>query len=287
MMQAWGRLVARRAWTVLIAGLVLVAATAVFGAGVFDSLSNGGFEDPGSESSRSRVKELATFPGHDVDVVAIYSSPAMKVADPAFRESVSNVISGLPKGSVESVTTWYERPSPALVSEDERATRVTIILSGASQGQKFYHFGQIQSHLQAKGLTTHVGGQWAVFDDVTEIVSKDIARAERISLPIVFILCLVMFGTVVSALIPALLGGVAIFGAFALVRGIAITTEVSVYAINVITLLGLGLTIDYTLFVVSRFARSLPRRRAQSGSMPTRPSRPPWRPPAAPCCSPA
>jgi len=257
MMQTWGRFVARRAWAVLIAGLALVVAAAVFGLGVFDSLSDGGFDDPASDSARSLVKEHATFTSHDADIVVIYSSPSMKVSDPAFRESVSNVIAGLPKGSIERVTTWYQTPSPTLVSKDQHATRVILALSGTSQDSKATLSDQVNTHLDAKGLTTTVGGQWAVFHDVNHAVSKDIAHAELISMPIVIILCLAFFGSVTSALMPAFVGGVAIFGAFALVRAITMVTNVSVFAINVITLIGMGLAIDYALFVVSRFREEL------------------------------
>ena len=257
MMQTWGQLVARRAWAVLIGGMALVLAAAVFGLGVFGSLSNGGFEDPASESAKSLTAEHATFTSHDADVVVIYSSPTMKASDPAFKASVQNVISGLPKGSVARVTTWYQAPSPTLVSKDEHATRVIFTLSGTSQDQKSTLYDQVRPHLDAKGLTTNVGGQWAVFGDVNHTVSKDIARAEGISMPIVFILCLLIFGSLVSALMPALVGTVAIFGAFAVVRGITMATDVSVFSINVITLLGMGLAIDYALFVVSRFREEL------------------------------
>jgi len=237
--------------------MALVVAAAVFGLGVFGSLSNGGFEDPASESAKSLTAEHATFTSHDADVVVIYSSPTMKASDPAFKASVQNVISGLPKGSVARVTTWYQAPSPTLVSKDEHATRVIFTLSGTSQDQKSTLYDQVRPHLDAKGLTTNVGGQWAVFGDVNHTVSKDIARAEGISMPIVFILCLLIFGSLVSALMPALVGTVAIFGAFAVVRGITMATDVSVFSINVITLLGMGLAIDYALFVVSRFREEL------------------------------
>jgi uncharacterized membrane protein YdfJ with MMPL/SSD domain len=256
-MQTWGSLVARRAWTVLITGLVLVAAAAVFGLGVFGSLSSGGFDNPASESARSAVLEHATFPGHDADLVVIYSSASMKVSDPAFRESVSNVIRGMPKGSIQRVTSWYQTSSPTLVSKDQHATRVIIALSGTSQGEKSARYDQVRTHLDALGLTTNVGGQSAVFRDVNSTVSRDIARAEVISMPIVILLCLIFFGSVVSALMPAFVGAVAIFGAFALVRGITMATDVSVFSINVITLLGMGLAIDYGLFVVSRFREEL------------------------------
>ena len=257
MMRTWGTLVARRAWAVLIGGLTLVAATAVFGLGVFDRLSNGGFDDPTSESARSLDKEHASFTSHDSDIVVIYSSPSLKVGDPAFNESVTTVIRGLPQGSVDRVTSWYQTPAPTLISKDEHATRVIIALSGTSQDQKSDRYDEVSTRLDAKGLTTTIGGPWAVFNDVNETVARDIKRAEVISLPIVVILCLVFFGSVVSALMPAFVGGVAVFGAFAVVRGIATVTDVSVFAINIITMIGMGLAIDYALFVVSRFREEL------------------------------
>ncbi|HZY01810.1 MAG TPA: efflux RND transporter permease subunit [Dermatophilaceae bacterium] len=257
MMQSWGHFVARRAWTVLVAGLVLVAAAAVFGLGVFGSLSSGGYDDPASESARSLVKEHADFTSHDADIVVIYSSPSLKVSDPAFRASVANVLKGLPKGSIQRVTSWYQTPSPALISKDQHATRVILSLSGTSQSQKVALYDKVSPHLEAKGLSTTVGGAWAVFRDVNHRVSRDIAKAEEISMPIVIILCLVFFGSVTSALMPAFVGGVAIFGAFAFVRVISMVTNVSVFSINIITLIGMGLAIDYALFVVSRFREEL------------------------------
>ena len=257
MMQSWGHLVARRAKTVLGAGLALVVVAAVYGLGVFGSLSNGGFDDPASESARSLATEHATFASHDADIVIIYSSPSMRVSDPAFRESVLKVISGLPKGSARRVTTWYQTPSPTLISGDQHATRVIISLSGTTQDEKGTVFDQVRPHLNATGLSTNVGGAWAVFRDVNKHVSADITRAEAISMPIVILLCLVFFGSVAAALMPAFVGVVAIFGAFALVRAITMGTEVSIFSINVITLIGLGLAIDYALFVVSRFREEL------------------------------
>jgi trehalose monomycolate/heme transporter len=259
MMQRWGRVVARRAWAVLTGGMALVAVAAVFGLGVFGSLSNGGFEDPSSQSARSLAAEHATFSSHEADVVDIYSSPTLKVTDPAFRESVAKVIAGLPKGAVQRVTTWYQTPSPALVSKDRHSTRVILALSGTTQDQKAALYDQIKPGLQARGLTTTVGGQWAVFSDVNHTVSKDIARAEGIAMPIVFVLCLFIFGSLVSALMPTLVGSIAVFGAFALVRLMTLATDVSIFSINVITLLGMGLAIDYSLFVVSRFREELAR----------------------------
>src|ERR1035437_2701990 len=260
MMQRWGRFVARRSWTVLVAGLLLVVAAAVSGLGVFGNLSNGGYDDPASESARSLVKEHATFTSHAADIVVIYSSASMKVSDPAFRAAVSNVINGLPVGSIQRVTSWYQTPSPTLISKDQHATRVIFALSG-TQDQKAALVDRLSTHLDARGLSTSVGGQWAVFRDVNHAVSRDIAEAELISMPIVILLCLVIFGSVAAALMPAFVGGVAIFGAFAFVRVITSVTDVSVFSINIITLIGMGLAIDYALFVVSRLREELAKQR--------------------------
>jgi uncharacterized membrane protein YdfJ with MMPL/SSD domain len=256
-METWGRFVARRARAVLTAGLVLVAAAAIFGLGVFGSLSNGGFDDPSSQSARSLAAEHASFTSHDADIVVIYSSPSMTVSDAAFRESVSNVVTRLPKASIHRVTTWYQTPSPTLISKDQHSTRVIFALSGTSEGAKAALYDQVKPHLGARGLTTTIGGPWSVFRDVNHAVSSDIKKAEAISLPIVILLCLVFFGSVTAALMPAFVGGVAIFGAFALVRVITMVTDVSVFSINIITLIGMGLAIDYALFIVSRFREEL------------------------------
>jgi RND superfamily putative drug exporter len=256
-MYRWGSFVARRAWVVFAAGVALVAAAAVFGLGVFAHLGNGGFDDPGSESAKELALEQATFEGHDADVVAIYSSPTLTVTDPEFRAAVTRTLQALPAKDVAGVVTYYDTKAPSLVSTDGHATRAVITLAGTSQDAKSDDWDAVKDKLHADGLTTNVGGIWAVYGDVNTQVSKDIARAESLSMPIVFILSLIIFGSFAAALMPTLVGGIAVFGAFAVVRGITSVTDVSVFSINVITLLGMGLAIDYALFVVSRFREEL------------------------------
>jgi uncharacterized membrane protein YdfJ with MMPL/SSD domain len=257
MLNTWSRFVAHRAGLVVSLGLVIVAAAAVFGIGVFGSLSNGGFDDPATDSARELAAEQDNFRSHDSDVVAIYSSPDLTVDDTAFQNAVEDTVSGYPASAVERVVTYYDTPSPSLVSDDNHATRVIITLTGADQDAKATSWDEIEPSLGADGLTTNVGGQWAVFGDVNDTVTEDIARAESLSMPIVFILCLLIFGSVVSAFMPSLVGAIAVFGAFAVVRLLTMFTDVSVFAINVITLIGMGLAIDYALFVVSRFREEL------------------------------
>ncbi|WP_082552820.1 efflux RND transporter permease subunit [Phycicoccus sp. Root101] len=256
-MESWGAFVARRSWAVLVAGIVVVLAAAAYGIGVFGHLANGGFDDPATDSAKELVLEQAAFPGRDTDLVVVYSSPTLTVQDPAFEQAVTRTLGALPRSDVAATTTWWSTRAPDLVSGDRHATRVVVTLAGATQDAKSDNWEAVKDDLRAPGLATSVGGKWAVFGDVNEQVSHDIARAESISMPIVFVLSLLIFGSLASALMPTLVGGIAVMGAFAVVRLVTGITDVSVFSINVITLLGMGLAIDYALFVVSRFREEL------------------------------
>ena len=147
-----------------------------------------------------------------------------------------------------------------MVSRDGHAAQVLISLAGTSQDDYLTNYDELAPTLEADtdaGLETDIAGAYAVFDDVNEITSEDLKRAEMISLPIVLILALLIFGSLVAASMPALVGLLAMVGALALVRLITNVTEVSIFSVNVISLLGIGLAIDYALFVVSRFREEL------------------------------
>ncbi len=256
-MDAWGRFVAGRSWAVLLAGVAVVLAAAAYGIGVFGHLSNGGFDDPATDSARELALEQSVFPGRETDLVVIYSSATLRADDPAFEQAVTGALAAVPAGHVGTALTYYQTKSPALLSTDGHATRVIVTLSGTTQDAKSADWDAVKDSFRAPGLSTSIAGQWAVFGDVNGQVSADIAKAESLSMPIVFILSLLIFGSLVSALMPTLVGGIAVMGAFAVVRLITGVTEVSIFSINVITLLGMGLAIDYALFVVSRFREEL------------------------------
>ena len=263
-MYRWGNFVARRSWAVLLGAIAVVLAAAAYGIGVFGHLSNGGFDDPATDSAKELVLEQSAFPGRESDLVVIYSSRSATADDPSFRTAVQQTLRGLPANAVARTLTYYDTHAPTLVSTDRHATRAVITLAGAGQDAKSDSYDLVKDHLDAPGLTTNVAGQWAVFGDVNEQVSADIAKAESLSMPIVFVLSLLIFGSLVSALMPTLVGGIAVMGAFAVVRLITRITDVSIFSINVITLLGMGLAIDYALFVVSRFREELAAQPDQS-----------------------
>src|SRR5215468_6699097 len=260
MFEALGRLMFRRRWWVLAAAGVFVVAAAVWGTGVFGSVGGAGFEVPGSDSARAAEQATRVFGRHQADVVVLYSSPTLTVDDAAFRTSAQRTLAALPSRYVAKVTSYWNTGAPQLVSAGRHATYAVLELAGADGDARQHALAQIEGGLAAPGLTTRVGGQVAIDHDINTQVAADIARAESLSMPLLLVLLVVVFGALAAAGMPLLVGGLAILGAFTALRLITTVTDVSVFAINLVTMLGLGLAIDYALFIVSRFREELAAR---------------------------
>jgi uncharacterized membrane protein YdfJ with MMPL/SSD domain len=259
MMERWGALVVRRAVAVVLVGLGITALAAVAGIGLEDRLSAGGFDDPGTESSRELALERKTFGNRSIDAVVIFSSDDEEASAPAFRAEVERTLAAIPADSVVSILTWYEAQDPAMVSKDGHATAVYVSLVGESQNDFIDSFDAMRPEVEESSLDTAFAGPYAVYTDVNEETKSDLLRAEVVSMPIVLILSLIIFRSVVAALMPVLVGLVAVLGARATIAGLNEVVDVSIFAPNIITLLGLGLAIDYALFVVSRFREEIAR----------------------------
>ncbi|MFC0530230.1 MMPL family transporter [Phytohabitans kaempferiae] len=254
----WGRAVVRLRWGVLAAAAVLVVVGATWGAGVFGKVTGGGFEDPASESTKARERIIAELGSQDVDILVLYSSDTATVDQPAFRDPVTTTLAALrARPEVASVTSWYDTQAPNLVSADRHATYAAVRLRAIEPDEKTAAFEDLEPALDAPGLTTEAGGMVPLFYEANHQTERDLIRAETLSLPVLLVLLIVIFGGLVAAGMPLLIGGLAILGAFVAIRLLTLATDVSVFAINVITLLGLGMAIDYALFVVSRFREEL------------------------------
>ncbi|MEU7997884.1 MMPL family transporter [Micromonospora sp. NPDC049060] len=254
----WGHMVVRLRWAVLAAALVLVAVGSTWGAGVFGQLTGGGFDDPASESSRAAERIDRELGPQGADLVVLWSSDTASVDQPAFRDPVTATVTGLrARSEITSVTTWYDTQAPALLSTDRRATYALIQLRAADKDDKTAAYEELRPALDAPGVRTEVGGATAALQESNTQTTKDITRAELLSMPVLLVLLVLIFGGLVAASTPLLIGGLAILGAFVTVRLVTLVTDVSVFAINVITLIGLGMAVDYSLFVVSRFREEL------------------------------
>jgi uncharacterized membrane protein YdfJ with MMPL/SSD domain len=258
MFEALGRVIYRRRRWVVALTLAFVVFAGVWGTGVFGSMTGGGFEDPDSESSRAAELADGELGRGSGDVLVLYSSDDLTVDDPAYAAAVESSLADLPGGVVEDATTFFGNGAPQLVSEDRRSTYAVLTLAG-DEDQRSEGLELIEDELTAPGLETQVGGGTTINRDINERVSADIARAETISIPILMVLLVVIFGSVAAAGLPLAIGIVAILGSFTALRGFAQFTDVSIFAVNVVTITGLGLAIDYGLFIVSRFREEIHR----------------------------
>ncbi len=255
-----GGFVFRYRRSVLIAGVVFAVAAAMWGTSVLSHLVPGGYEDPASESHLAAQAVTRDLGQPSADLVVLYSSPSRTVDDPAFGRAVAASLAGVPPGTVTSARDFYTTRAPALVSRDRHETFAVLSLSGGSDRAKQRQFDSIRSVLTAPGLSVQYGGTVALNGDVNRQVSKDLTRAELISLPLLLVLLILIFRSLVAAALPLAVGVVGILGAFVVLRLITIGADVSVFALNIVTMLGLGIAVDYALFIVSRFREELHRR---------------------------
>ena len=261
MFEAWGRIIFRRRRLVLAVAAIGVVLAAIWGTGVFGRLqSAGGFVPPGSQSQQEASLAAKSFGPGGEDVVLLFSSNRQTVKSPAYQAAVTTALTRLPRIRVQSVRTYWSTGSPAFVSANGRVTYALLELAGNGDAAKIKSFDAIQQDFFAPpGLTVQAGGQIPTEAAITKEVTRDIGRAEGISLPVLLVLLLVIFGSLAAASLPLAVGGIGIIGSFAALRLLTLATPVSIYSVNITTILGLGLAIDYGLFMVGRFREELRR----------------------------
>lgn len=258
MLSTWGRLLVRFRWAAIAAGIAVVLVGGGWGGGVFNALKSGGFDDPKSESGRASARIAAELGARDVDVVVLYSSATATVDDPAFARPVRSTVTALRhRPEVATVTTYADSKLPSLRSRDGHSTAVMITLKSQDQDIKNKQYKAIKSSLAAPGLKQQVGGVVPLAVVTDDMAQKDIQKGEMIAFPLLLVLLIIIFGGVVAAGMPLLVGILAILGAFTATRIITEFTDLSTFAANTITLLGLGLAIDYSLLIVSRYRKEL------------------------------
>ncbi|TDD72715.1 MMPL family transporter [Jiangella aurantiaca] len=255
-----GRATTRRRGAVLIGALVLVLVGGVWGTGVFGSLTGeAGFDDPDSESVRATATIEDGIGRTAVDVLALYRSDDATVDDQAFESAVTAVADDLTASDAVSVVrSYYSTGSETFVSSDRSSTYVAIQLAGDDAAARADSYDAVSDLLVAPGLDVELGGQVPMGQEINGQIQGDIARAELMAMPILLVLMVVIFRSAVAALLPLAVGALCIMGSFVVLRLITMVTDVSVFSVNLVTMLGLGLAIDYALFIVSRFREELP-----------------------------
>jgi uncharacterized membrane protein YdfJ with MMPL/SSD domain len=259
MFETWGRMVYRGRRVVLLLGVAFVVFGAVWGLGVFGKLSaSTDFTPPDSQSQREANLADQVFGRGDADVVLLYRSATATVADPAFRAAVYAAIDRVPRADLTGVETYWSTRSSSMVSKDQHASYAVLQLTGDSDAARQTTYTNIEKDLQGiPGVS--VGGTDPVMVSINNETTANIGKAEAFAMPVVLILMLLIFGSLVAAAMPLVIGVAAILGSFTVLRLLTMVTTVSTFSTNITTILGLGLGIDYGLFIVTRFREELRR----------------------------
>lgn len=258
-----GRFTHRRRVLVLLVVGALAVLAAWYGPGVTDRVSGGGFDDPAAESARAAATLADHLGRSEADVVALYRHPDLAPDDDAFAAAVTDVLAGLDPGAVDRVVhPWAPGLPPevraGLLGTDGRSAVVTVTVTGADEDARAAAYDHLADDLRApEPFETHLAGPLPVQDEMQDRAERDVVRAEVLAMPVLLVLMTVIFGSLVAAALPVAVGVVAILGAMSLLHLLTLVTDVSTFALNVTTILGLGLAIDYALFVVSRFREEL------------------------------
>ncbi|MFK4184753.1 MMPL family transporter [Streptomyces sparsogenes] len=267
MLSSLGRLTARRRWWVVVAAVLLAALGGVWGTGTFGTLTGGaGFDDPHSESVRADRVLAGPLGRQSADLVVLYTSERHTVDDPAFAGPVREALDRIPREGITRLETyWTVRKDDAarareFVSRDHHATYATVQFAADGDQDQVAALGAIKDRFAVpagSGVTVRFGGTAAMTEQVNARTGADIGRAEALSLPILMVLLLIVFGSVVAASLPLAVGVLVALGSLVVLRTVSLFTDLSSSVINVITILGLGLAIDYALFMVGRFREEL------------------------------
>jgi RND superfamily putative drug exporter len=254
----WGRTAYRRRRLILLIALLVAVVGGVWGTTIFSAVQTaGGFDAPDSQSQHEANLATHAFGRDAGDVVVLYSSPTLTTASPAFRSAVTATLAALPANRVESSASYWSTGSGQFVSASGHQTYAVIELAGAGDTARQTSYDAIKTQLAAPGLTSQVGGVVPTDETIDQQTTTSITRAEGLSFPILAILLLVIFGSLTAACLPLAIGALGILGSFTALRLLTLITGVSVFSLNITTILGLGLGIDYGLFLVTRFREEL------------------------------
>ncbi len=257
---------------VIVIAVLIGAAALGIGTSLIGSLSSGGFNDPRSEAMRAHDQVVAATGASAVPSVVAVVDPGAQVWSAKGQATVSKVVKAM-KADADVARVAAPVPGrPGLVSKGGDLATVVAYFGDVDDDQAQVAARRLGDELSAiKGV--RVGGGWTAAAETSTIVGEDLLRAELIAFPLLFLVSLWVFRGLVAALLPPIMGALVIFGGFFFLGLVNQIFGVSVYALNLVTGLGLGLAIDYSLLMVSRYreeiARSGPGLEALSATMRT------------------
>jgi len=263
MFTTWGRIVAAYRWPVLVLSTLTLVLAVVVMVTAGPDLSAEGFVSDDAESSRVD-QALEDEYGRDGDVMVLLFAADPPVSDPATQAAVDATLApAVEDDRVLRVLTTWSTGNPGMVSNGGMATYAVVVFAAGtdlSHDELDAFREKIAASAETNGLEMTAGGGMLVGGAIADGVEEGLVRAEVVSIPLTVIILAVVFGSLVAVGLPLMVGVFAILAALAVIFFLSRDTFQSVFAINVITMLGLGLGIDYALFMVTRFRQEIAHR---------------------------
>lgn len=262
MFENLGKFIVRRSKVVLLLFVLMTLFAGGVGSLVFGTLDSGGYSDKNSESAKATEYIINKFNVQEPIVTLVVDStigvndPGVATKAAALEQEILNV-----QGVSKTFSYWSTGGASTMRSTDGKAGFILVYADlKADDWDGFQSLGNsIQSRFDGKykGLDVYAGGAGVITHAINHKIEKDLLLAEFIAIPLTFLLLLFVFGAMVASAMPLFVGVSAILGSFLLIFLISQFTSVSVFALNLITGLGLGLGIDYALLMVNRFREEL------------------------------
>jgi RND superfamily putative drug exporter len=251
-----GEFIVRHRWPALSAYLLSLVIFGVFGVQVFGAMKSEGFNDPGSDSSRTAQILADEFDTRDPLVILAIQTPTNPDVDAPAVQSLLDEVARI-DGVADLISYWSTGGAEQFLGVDGRTAQVVIFGSeGIDRETVAADIVESSTGIQGE-LEVFAFGSEVVGNAFTEQISSDLVRAEIVAVPIITILLIFVFGSLVAAGLPFLVAGGTILGSFLVLFLISRLTDVSVFSLNLVTGLGLALGIDYALLIINRFREEL------------------------------
>ena len=274
MFEKLGHLIVRRRKAAMITFIVGVLAAGAIGSMVFSRLDSGGYSNPNSDSYKVYNYLNDTLKESDPTVVMVVDAGDTDVSDPVIAQKAAALEAQILKEADvdRTLSFWSSGGQGAFKSTDGKAAYILVYGKGnafSPESQKLGKLFQEKYNGTFQGLKLYSGGVSVIGHALTEKISNDLKIAEAISIPASFILMLFVFGAFLASAMPLVVAIAAILGAFFILYLFTLFTDVSIYALNLTTGMGLGLGIDYALLIVNRFREELHRGKSVEDSIVT------------------
>ena len=259
MFAALGRSAYRRRKLIVVLWTLAFAAGLVASLSVAAQLKGGGFTNPSSPSQQGQRQMQDRLGFGPASLTIVFSSDSLQARSPEFRRQVETALSGVDAAGLEGLTgvrTAWSTGDASFYARDGSATFAVLEFDGTSEEVQA-QIPALRRALKPTRLTTHLTGDPAVFAELEQRSAEDLRTAETYTIPVAIIVLVLIFGTLVAAALPVIGGGMAVTVTLGLFWLIAQVLDISVFALNVATLLGLAVGIDYALFMVGRFREEL------------------------------